>query len=570
MNLLNFNNMFGEKQIEFLRKKKYLKNKETLEERFQGILSVIKKNEIKYKEPGLTSRIEHLIKNQILCLSTPQISNLGRYKENGSSPLNCSCNIIAVPNSIDGIYYSIGETAMLSKLGAGVGASFLNVCDKGTLLDEGFYSNSKLDWIEDLVRASQKVSQGSVRRGYAVPFISIDDPEMDVLLERTDKKNSDSKDPFVNNNVGIILPSGFRDRVKNGDKVAQKKLLKILKLREEKGKIYLLDIDNCNINTSPVYTKLGHIVNSTNICTEAITPSYDDMTFTCMLSSLNLKHWDIIAKDPQIIKDAIYFLDIMVEEYIELTENIPFLKKARKSAINKRDVGLGTMGFAEYLQMQNAAYGDIASRRINKSIYSTIKKYAEEASIEIALKLDSAPMCKEAGLTRRNVSLMMIAPNKSTSFIYNNTSLGIEPFLSNYFVKELAGIEITFKNPYLTELLIKKNKDTTEIWDSILSNLGSVQHLDFLSKEEKDVFLTANEISPKDIIDLASDRQVYIDMGQSLNLFNRPNYTLQDIYNIHMYAFDKGIKTLYYYYPQAHSSIEKVGESWDTCISCAD
>lgn len=560
--------MFGEQQVEFLRKKNYIKKGETLEDRINTIVSVVSKYD-QYGE-GLAERIKVLIEKQILCLSTPQLANLGRYSEKGTSPLNCSCNIITVPNSIQGIYYSIGETAMLSKLGAGVGANFKNVANKNTLLSEGFYSNSKLDWIEDLVRTSQKVSQGATRRGYSVPFISIEDPELEDLVKRTDKKNSNSKDPFVDNNIGVILPTGFRDKVKNGDRSAQAKFLRILKLREEKGKIYILDEENCNINSSPVYSRLGHTVDSTNICCEAITPSYDDMTFACMLTSLNLKHWDIIKNDPQIIKDALYFLDIMVEEYIFLTENVPFLEKARKSAITKRDVGLGTMGFHEYLQSKKCAYGDVQSRRLNKEIYATIQKYAIEASEELAASISPAPMCEEADINRRNVSLMMVAPNKSTSFIHGNTSSGIEPFLSNYFVKELAGIQTTFRNPYLTELLEEKGKNTPQTWDSILQNLGSVQHLEFLSKEEKDVFLTANEISPKDIVDLAADRQVYIDMAQSINLFNRPNYTLQDIYNIHMYAFDKGIKTLYYYYPQGHSSIEKVGESWDTCVSCSD
>jgi ribonucleoside-diphosphate reductase alpha chain len=179
-------------------------------------------------------------------------------------------------------------------------------------------------------------------------------------------------------------------------------------------------------------------------------------------------------------------------------------------------------------------------------------------------------MCEEANLVRRNVSLMTIAPNKSTSFLMNETSLGIEPFFSNYFVKSLAGIETTFKNKSLKKLLQRKGEDTQEVWDSILKNLGSVQHLDFLTKHEKAVYKTAVEISPKDMIDLAAERQPFIDMSQSLNLWNRPNYSKQDIYDIHKYAFDRGIKTLYYFFPQGHASIEKSGERWDFCESCAD
>lgn len=331
--------MWGKDQIEFLRKKNYLKKDQTIEERLKIVGDVVRKYEKRYSE-GLADRLEDLIYKQIFCLSTPQLANLGNYSKKGSSPLNASCNIITVPNSIQGIYYSIGETAMLSKLGAGVGANFINVADKSTLLQEGFYSNSKLDWIEDLVRASQKVSQSSVRRGYAVPFISVEDKELDDFLERLDKKNPNKKDPFVDNNGGIIIPKGFRQRVKQGDREAQRRFLKVLEARKEKGKIYLLDVENCNKNTSPVYTKLRQEVNSTNICTEVLTPSYNDKTFTCVIASLNLKYWDIIKENPQIIKDAIMFLDIMVEEYITLSEGIPFLEKARRSAIEKRDIGL--------------------------------------------------------------------------------------------------------------------------------------------------------------------------------------------------------------------------------------
>lgn len=561
--------MFGQEQLEFLKNKHYLKENETLEDRINAIGNVVRKYENKYS-PGLADRILKLIADQILSPSTPQWSNVGRESRKNSTDLPCSCNIITVPNSISGIYYSIGETAMLSKLGAGVGADFSGVVEKGTYLDEGFRSNSKLDWMEDLVRASQKVSQGSTRRGYSVPFISIEDVEFYDVLKRMHKTNPDKNDPFVDNNLGVILPSGFRQRVRNGDKEAQKRFLEVMKLRQSEGKIYLLDEDNCNINQSPVYKKLNHSVSATNICTEVLTPRYDDKTFACVIASLNLVHWDLIKNNPQIIKDCFMYLDIMVEEYIRLTEGIPFMEKARRSAMEKRDIGLGTLGFHEYIQSKGCAFGDLQSRIINKEIYSTLRKYGEEVTLEMAEKLGSPKMCKEAGLKRRNVSLMMVAPNKSTSFICGNTSLGIEPFKSNYFIKALAGIQSVYKNKYLAKLLSDLNKDTPEVWTSIMDNLGSVQHLDFLNDDQKTMFKTASEISPKDILDLASDRQEYIDMAQSINLFNRPNYDIKDIYDIHMYAFDKGIKTLYYFYPQAHSALEKEGEKWDTCVNCQD
>jgi ribonucleoside-diphosphate reductase alpha chain len=458
----------------------------------------------------------------------------------------------------------------MSKLGGGVGADFSNLADKGAFVEEGFYTNSKLDWIEDLVRASQKVSQGSQRRGYSVPFISIDDAEFYDLLARCDKKNSDKKDPLVSNNVGISLPIGFWKRMEDGDKELRKRFLKCLSIREASGQLYLIDIENCNQNQSPVYAKLGHIVSSTNICTEVLTPKYEDKSFVCVIASLNAVHWDEIKANPQIIKDAYMYLDINVSEFIRLTEGVQFMEKARKSAIEKRDIGLGLLGFHEYIQSKDCAFGDVGSRWINKDIFSTMRKVGEEYTAEFGAKLGSPAMCQEAEMVRRNVSLMMVAPNKSTSFLCD-TDLGVEPSISNYFVKSLAGIQATRKNKRLTHYLIQKGMDTPEVWNSILNNLGSAQHLDFLSDSEKAVVKTASEISPKDIIDLAADRQVWIDMAQSINLWKRPNYTKADIYEIHKYAFEKKkLKTLYYFYSQAHAALEKSGEKWDSCESCAD
>lgn len=557
---------FSQDAIKFLQNKLYLKGEETLEERVKAICNKIEKYEYPYI--GLAKRLEKAILTQKLVPSTPIFSNVGRaVKKNKSVALPCSCNIITVPDSIAGIYFSIGETAMLSKLGAGVGHQWEGLSQKGTLLDEGFYSNSKLDWIEDAVRASSKVSQGTNRRGYSVPYIGLMDNDFYEMMERIDKRNPSDTDPLIKNNIGIILPHDFDNLVQTDDEV-KKRYIEVLKNKKETGRVYLLHKDNANKNHSPVYEKLGHIVDSSNICTEPCTPSYEDKTFCCMLWALNLSKWDEIT--PQDIKDAFIGLDIINSIYVEQTEGVPFLEKARRSAIEKRDIGLSTLGFHDYVQSKGFALGDIGCRKINKDIFKEIRELGEEATKEMAEKWGTPKMCEEAGLVRRNVSLMMIAPHKSSSAFSNNTSMGIEPYSANYYLRELAGISVIIKNKHLEKRLIKLNKDTTEVWNSILENLGSAQHLDFLTDIEKDVFKTANEVSPKDLIDLASDRQEFIDMSQSFNLFNRPNYTLQDVYEIHKYAWSKGIKTLYYFYSQGHAAIEKNGEKWDDCISCAD
>jgi hypothetical protein len=301
---------------------------------------------------------------------------------------------------------------------------------------------------------------------------------------------------------------------------------------------------------------------------EFIQPTFPEYSSVCVISALNLTKWDVIT--PEMIKAAFMFLDIVNEEYIRLSEGVPFLEKANRSAKEKRDIGLGVLGLAELFQMRGFAYGDLGSRRLNKEIFSTIRYFGEQYAYEIGLKLGSPKVCQDAGMVRRNASLIMNLPNKSTSFISGMTSGGREPFMSNLFIKKLAKIQHVFKNKHLEKLLESKGKNTVEVWQSIQDSNGSVQHLDFLSKDEKDVFKTFAEISPKDLIDLAADAQEYIDMGQSLNLIKRKNYTLQDIYDIHKYGWDRGIKTFYYMYSSAHAAMEVEGERWDECVSCAD
>ena len=329
--------MYRKEAIKFLENKKYLKEGETIDQRISEIVSVVKRHEESYGETGLSERIRGYINDQIFIPSTPQWSNVGRDYE-GSPNLPASCYILGVENSIQGIYGSFGETAMMSKLGGGIGSSYINVSDKGTRLDEGFYSNSKLDWVEDGLRASQKVSQGAVRRGYSVPSILITDVEYYDFLERLDKKNPDAKDPLVSNTGCIVLPKGFWSDFEKSDEL-KKRFLILIQKRKSKGKIYILDVDNCNINHSPVYEKLGMEVNATNICTEALTALDPRYSFVCMLASFNLVKYPIIKANPQIVKDGYMFLDIMVTEFIDLTEGIPFMEKARRSAIEKRDKG---------------------------------------------------------------------------------------------------------------------------------------------------------------------------------------------------------------------------------------
>lgn len=570
-------NFLKESQKEFLQEGNYHID-QTIEERFEDIVNKVREYEEKGYPEGLSDRIQYLLENNILSLSTPVIANFGKKNKDGSDCKNlpASCNIVTVGNSIYDIYSCNREVAMLSKRGAGVGIDFSYIVEKGTKVGENFYSNSKLDWIRALIDTSQKVSQNGVRRGYATPFESIEDVEIPDLYEAIDKNNPNKNDVLVDNTVGIKIPTGFMNKLENGDTDSRKSWLGLLDVRAKSGQAYVSFVENMNKNCSEVYRKLKLDIDQTNICTEFIQPHMEGYTPVCVISALNLIHWDYIKVNPSCIKDAIYFLNIVNDEYVRLSENQEGLEKAHAAARDKRDIGLGTLGLHSLFQSKDMAFGDMSSRMLNREIYSTMQKYSIEATEELADTFGPCEIAAHAGLNRYNCSLMMVAPNKSTSFFCTvdkkgrPASLGIEPYFSNMFVKRLAKIQYLFKNPYLEKILESRNKNTFEIWESISDNLGSVQHLDFLTDSEKNVFKTFVEISPKDIIDLASDRQTFIDMGQSLNLVNRPNYTKKDLHQIHKYAFDKGIKTLYYLYPAAHAAIERDGGAWDNCVACAD
>lgn len=557
----------GKDQREFLEVGNYHVG-QTLEERFKDIENCILSYSNTYGEE-MCKYIVELIDQNILSLSTPEIANLGKKKIGNTVPLVASCHNVTVGNSIYDIYSSNLEVAMLSKLGGGVGIDFDELPQKGTEVSPGFFSNSKLDWIEALIDTSQKVSQSGVRRGFATPYIDIEDSEFYDLLKKVDKKNTD-KSVLIDNTIGVKVRDSFIQKFEAGDKDARKRWVALITARKETGNIYISFIGNMNKNQQTVFKLLNMSIETANICTEFTQPNIEGHTPTCILLAYNLNYWDIIKEDDTIITAGVYLADIVCEEYIKGSEGVRGLEKARKSVIETRNIGLGALGFHELLQSKGYSFGGVESRILNKEIFSTIRYYVNKATFELAVKLGSCKLASDAGLVQRHASLMMVAPNKSTGYLCNATSIGIEPFFSNIFSKKLAKKTATVRNRNLEKLLDSKGKNNKDVWKSIGNNLGSVQHLDFLSKEEKEIYLTFSEISPKDIIDLAADRQEFIDMSQSLNLMNRPNYSTKDLHDIHMYAYKRGIKTLYYFYPQAHATIEQEGKKWDSCVSCAD
>lgn len=298
-------------------------------------------------------------------------------------------------------------------------------------------------------------------------------------------------------------------------------------------------------------------------CSEICLSSSPTESFVCDLSSINLLHWDEI-KETDAIETLTYFLDAVMTDYIEKVDKISFMKSAHDFAVNQRALGVGVLGWHSYLQSKMIPFESLDSKMLNSSIYKIIKEKTLQASKDMAKLFGEPPLLKGYGL--RNVTTMAIAPTTSSSFILGQVSPSIEPLNSNYFVKDLAKGKFTYKNPYLKEILKKYDKDTKEIWDGILVKGGSVQHLDFLKDNEKEVFKTFGEISQKEIVIQASQRQKYIDQSQSLNLMIHPKTSPKEVSQLLIDGYKLGIKT--YYYQRGTNPAQELGRNILNCKSC--
>jgi ribonucleoside-diphosphate reductase alpha chain len=286
-------------------------------------------------------------------------------------------------------------------------------------------------------------------------------------------------------------------------------------------------------------------------------------SFVCDLSSLNLEAWNE-WKDTDAVETLVYFLDAVMTEFIDKTEGMKFMEAPRKFAMNQRALGVGVLGWHSLLQSKMIPFESMAAKMLNSQIWISIRSKADNATKSLADKLGEAPLL--IGYGRRNATTLAIAPTTSSSFILGQVSPSIEPLNSNYFVKDLSKGKFTFKNPYLKKLLKEKGKDDDENWKSILVKGGSVQHLDFLSENEKDVFKTFGEISQKEIVIQAAQRQKYIDQGQSLNIMIPPNTKPKEVNELMIFAWEQGIKSLYY--QRSANPAQELARSILSCKSC--
>jgi len=550
----------------------YLEKDESPEQRFQTICDTVQKysnklattDEAREYLKDIGKRFEKYVSKGWTSFSTPVLRSFGSEYN-----LPISCNHSIIEDSIDGIYRRFYETGILASRGAGTAVNVSDIREIGSPIRSGGEANSIMEWIELYADMMSKTAQNSQRRGFITFYCNADHPEiMDFLDIGTERIPKDKQRFLTTVTTAVVLPKGFREALKSGDKEKRKIFTKILNTRKEAGFPYILDVENSNKGICKAYEDKGLEIRNANICAEAIEYADYEKTFACCLSSIVAYYWDDIKEDPNFLFDMNIMLDCVIEEYIEKGKNIPGIGPAIKFAEEHRAIGLGISAFHSYLQKNLVEFGSLESMKINNDIFSKMRAEGDRASKWMAKHFGEPKML--VGYGERNTSRMAQAPKKSTSFIDGGVTMafseGIEPHKINYGEKMVAKIQVEWKNRELEALLKEKGKDTQKVWDSILRYGGSVQHLDFLTDHEKAVFKVFHEISQIDVINLAAQRQKHIDMGQSINLAVHPSAPPRDVIKLHLEAFDKGIKSLYYQYNL--NAAQQFSQELLTCSSC--
>ena len=497
-------------------------------------------------------------------LSSPVWSNFGKKR---GLPISCFGSNIA--DDMGNILYSQSEVGMMSKLGGGTSGYFGHIRSRGAKVKDNGEASGAVHIMKLFETMVDVVSQGSVRRGRFSPYLPVEHNDILEFLDIGTEGN-----PIQELTHGVTVTDKWMKEMINGDVEKRNIWAKVLQRRGEIGYPYIFFKDNANNGAPEVYQKNKWSINASNLCTEIMLPTNEDWSFVCCLSSINVLHYDK-WKDTDAVETMIYFLDAVISEFVEKLDeykNSPdlddqqtfmFMERAYKFASEHRALGLGDLGWHSLLQSKMVAFNSQEAYYLNTEIFKLIKNKSYKASEELAVKFGEPKVLK--GLGRRNTTLNAVAPTTSSAFILGQVSQGIEPIWSNIYVKDIAKTKTTIKNPFLIKLLKEKGMDNKDVWNSIRDRDGSVQHLEFLTDNEKDVFKTYCEIDQMDIIYQAANRQNYIDQGQSINLMVHPNMSAKDINKLYVKGWELGLKSLYY---QHSMNAAQQFKQQKECTSC--
>ena len=529
-------------------------------------------------------RLYKYVSNLWFMFASPLLSNGGTDR---GLPISCFLNY--VPDSRTGLAEHYTENIWLSSMGGGIGGYWGHIRSQGQSTSKGNKTTGVIPFMHVVDSQMVAFNQGSTRRGSYASYMDISHPEIIEFMEMRKPSGGDINRKNLNLHHGVVVSDKFMKAVEgdldwdlidpNSKEVvksvkARTLWIKLLETRVATGEPYIMFGDTVQRGLPKELKAKGLKVHQSNLCSEITLPTAEDRTAVCCLSSLNLEYFDEWSKDEMFIEDIVRMLDNTLDSFIKSAPSTMW--RAVKSAQSERSIGLGTMGFHSYLQKSGIALQSPMSMGPNLKIFKHIKTKCDKANILLGKEKGEAPDMKGTG--KRFSHMTAIAPNASSSVICGNTSPSIEPLRANAFSQKTLSGSFLLKNKYLEQLLEKKGMNTKDVWSSIITSGGSVQHLDFLNVQEKNIYKTAIEIDQAWLVDLAAERQKYICQAQSLNLFFPPDADVRRLNSVHKRAWTKGLKTLYYLRSEAIKRAENVSmkverqvrqdSAEDECVMC--
>jgi len=528
----------------------YIDGNMTAEER---VREIAKEAELILEMEGFADKFYHYMSRGFYSLSSPVWSNFGTKKG-----LPISCNGVWIDDSIESILEKVAEVGMQTKMGAGTSGYLGELRPRGTEIKTGGKADGPVHYANMFETTVDIISQGNVRRGSMAVYLDIESPDITEFLEAREEGSS-----IQNLSLGVCVGDQWMNEMIEGDADKRGIWARILRKRRESGYPYIFFKDTVNNNKPQVLKDKNKTIWASNLCSEIALPSSHDESFVCNLASMNALMFDEWSHTDA-VETMIYFLDAVMSEYIAKLEGNKFMQSSYNFAKRWRALGLGILGWHSYLQSKMIPFESFQAQMETVKMSKFMDDHSMAATKELAA-IYGEPEGME-GYGQRNLTRTAIAPTTSSSFILGQVSPTIEPLASNYFTKDLAKGKFTYKNPFLAKLLEEKGKNDFDTWESILKRGGSVQHLDFLTQDEKDVFKTFSEITPITIVQQAAVRQKYIDQAQSLNLMIHPEVSAKDVNSLIIEGWRLGVKT--FYYQRSANPAQELVRNIMECAAC--
>jgi ribonucleoside-diphosphate reductase alpha chain len=528
----------------------YLQPNQTPEQRVRQIADAA---EAILRIDGFANKFEDYMAKGWYSLSSPIWANFGIQR---GLPISCFGSYVC--DKLECILEKTAEAGMMTKMGGGTSAYFGALRARGSEISTGGKSSGPVHFMEMYETVTNVVSQSNVRRGSFAAYLPIEHPDILEFLQIRSEGH-----PIQNLSIGVTVTDEWMKSMIGGDENKRKIWGKVIQKRFESGYPYVVFSDNVNNNAPQVYKDKNKKIYASNLCSEIALSANEDESFVCNLSSMNLLHYEQ-WKDTDAPEVLTYFLDAVMTEFIRKVADLPFMQAPYKFAVQQRALGIGVLGWHSFLQSKMIPFESFEAKMLNVQIHKLLRDKTQAASRKMAIEYGEPELLRGYGL--RNVTTLAIAPTTSSSFILGQVSPSIEPLNSNYFVKDLSKGKFTYKNPYLEAVLETHGKNDKATWQTILLKGGSVQHLEFLSANEKEVFKTFGEISQKEIVIQASARQKFIDQSQSINLMVHPKTSPKDVNQLLIFAWEQGVKSLYY--QRGTNPAQELGRNLLQCVSC--